>query len=74
MHAIRMGLLFVNVVVMVMAVPRCFGMSVSQPHNANPYYKMAFSASKKAKNFPAAQPWWAAGCAVTGVLATAQNH
>ena len=28
---------------------------------------MAFLVLKMAKNFPAAQPWWAAGCAVTGV-------
>ena len=28
---------------------------------------MAFWALKKAKFLPAAQPWWAAGCAVRGV-------
>ena len=28
---------------------------------------MAFWALRKAKFLPAAQPWWAAGCAVTGV-------
>ena len=28
---------------------------------------MAFLALKKAKFLPAAQPWWAAGCAVRGV-------
>ena len=30
------------------------------------YYKIVFLTSKKAKIRPTAQPWWAAGCAVTG--------
>ena len=29
--------------------------------------RKAFLPLKKAKFLPAAQPWWAAGCAVTGV-------
>ena len=34
---------------------------------------MAFWALKKAKFLPAAQPWWAAGCAVTGARVTRET-
>ena len=59
-------LVWVNVQVIIIAFLGFFCLSMSQLVDANPYKKMAFLDSQKAKIFPAAQPqWWAAGGAVT---------
>ena len=47
--------------------PRCFCLSMSQLVDANPYKKMAFLDSQKAKIFPAAQPWGRGVCSHRGL-------
>ena len=60
-------LVWVNVQVIIIAFLGFFCLSMSQLVDANPYKKMAFLDSQKAKIFPAAQPWGRGVCSHRGL-------